>query len=385
MRQVLLALTATLLLSALAPSAHAATGLGIPANTPTLFALNADRGTLTPAARKGQFILTLSQLDRRGVWFTDKPSRRSGTVRPATLFSSWKTLGFVQDRPNAVVTLPGGRDGADTVAFELGRPRYSARTRTVRFTVSTLSSLSPGLAHHGPQVDDRIPRRFGEAALFIDDGQDDGGVGRGGDCYVGGIVLMATPRRVTNVFPADGSTLSIAFNPGLYSVLGTTFGAAPAGTFRLPRLTTPAGMAYGVCQFGAYPLDASSGPDLQCSNGALALFLRQPASNWIARADIPSPAPGLEWYRCASGTPVGEDQYGCTMGQLTPFTGALSVGYAPADGRRLAIWQSPALYALLGPAFGGDGQASFGLPTLPGPVAGTTYGICTAGFFPSFD
>ena len=206
MRQALLALTATLVLSALVPTAHAATGLGIPANTPTLFALNADRGTLTPTARKNQFVLTLSKLDRRGVWFTDKPARKSGTVRPAVLFSSWKTLGFVQDRPNAVVTLPGGRDGANTVAFELGTPRYSARTGTVRFTVSTLSSLSAGLAHHGPNLDDGIPRRFGEAALFIDDGQDDGAIGAGGDCYVGGIVLVATTRMLSGVAAADGST-----------------------------------------------------------------------------------------------------------------------------------------------------------------------------------
>ena len=73
------------------------------------------------------------------------------------------------------------------------------------------------------------------------------------------------------------------------------------------------------------------------------------------------------------------------MAQLTPFAGtALSVGYTPADGRGLAIWQSMGLYALLGSTFGGDNRTVFNLPALPGPVAGTTYGICTDGFFPSF-
>lgn len=380
-----LAITMTLLLATLlAPPAAPAAGLGIPKGTPTLFSLSAERGTLTPTAKKGQFVLTLTRLDRRGVWFTDRPARQSGAVTPGGLFSSWKALGFTKDPPNAVVNVLDGRERADTVALELGAPRYDARTRGVRFTATALGSLSAGLAHHGPKLDRTLPRRFGQASLFIDDGQWDGPIGTGGDCQVGEIVLFVNSRLPSNVQAADGSTLSINQNTALFSLYGTTFGAAPAGTFRLPKLTAPTGMTYGLCLYGRYPGGPSGGPDRGCSTGELDLFVEQPASNWTARPDVAAPAPGLAWYQCAAGQ-TGDNQYECTMGQLTPFAlSPLGVGYTPAAGQGFAIWQEPALYALVGPTFGGDSRAWFALPTLAGPAAGTTYGFCTDGVFPSF-
>ena len=60
----------------------------------------------------------------------------------------------------------------------------------------------------------------------------------------------------------------------------------------------------------------------------------------------------------------------------TPYAGQLLCvpyancppNWAPCDGRTLAIADYPALYALVGTTYGGDGQQTFGLPDLRGRV-----------------
>ncbi len=49
--------------------------------------------------------------------------------------------------------------------------------------------------------------------------------------------------------------------------------------------------------------------------------------------------------------------------RLLPYSFS-PVGWAPCDGTRLAIVQYQAVFALLGTAFGGDGQNTFALPEL---------------------
>jgi microcystin-dependent protein len=59
----------------------------------------------------------------------------------------------------------------------------------------------------------------------------------------------------------------------------------------------------------------------------------------------------------------------------------------PCYGQLLAISDFPALYALLGDRFGGDGRATFAVPDLRGaePVEGLEYCIVTQGIFPQRD
>ena len=62
-------------------------------------------------------------------------------------------------------------------------------------------------------------------------------------------------------------------------------------------------------------------------------------------------------------------------------------GWAACDGALMSIDDNPALYSLLGTAFGGDGQKNFALPNLTqsGPLAGLGHGMyCIAifGLFP---
>jgi microcystin-dependent protein len=45
------------------------------------------------------------------------------------------------------------------------------------------------------------------------------------------------------------------------------------------------------------------------------------------------------------------------------------VGWAPANGQLMSLFQNTALFSLLGTMYGGDGKSTFGLPNLQGNVA----------------
>lgn len=76
------------------------------------------------------------------------------------------------------------------------------------------------------------------------------------------------------------------------------------------------------------------------------------------------------------------------MGSIALFPyGWAPEGWALCDGAHILVDTNPALFALLGNRFGGDGQMIFALPNLP-PVKTTTgtevaYYICVQGNFPS--
>ena len=53
--------------------------------------------------------------------------------------------------------------------------------------------------------------------------------------------------------------------------------------------------------------------------------------------------------------------------QIFPF-GVIPSGWAQCNGQLLAISQNQALFALLGPTYGGDGMTTFALPDLRGRV-----------------
>ncbi len=64
---------------------------------------------------------------------------------------------------------------------------------------------------------------------------------------------------------------------------------------------------------------------------------------------------------------------------LFAYRAPLPKDYQPCDGRLLRVADWHALFGLLGTTFGGDGRETFGLPNLPAPVPGTTYGIRARG------
>lgn len=67
--------------------------------------------------------------------------------------------------------------------------------------------------------------------------------------------------------------------------------------------------------------------------------------------------------------------------QIFPYTFP-PTNWSPCNGQILQISQNQALYALLGPNFGGDGKTTFALPNLKGPAEGVGYYIAMQGIFP---
>jgi len=103
------------------------------------------------------------------IWFEDRPARQAGHIPTAGFARSWADFGFAADPPNAALTLLRGDNREDTVILELSRPRYRAKTRTIRYGVHRLRGATGNLAGFEPDRDRRVPRHFEDASLFIDD------------------------------------------------------------------------------------------------------------------------------------------------------------------------------------------------------------------------
>lgn len=55
------------------------------------------------------------------------------------------------------------------------------------------------------------------------------------------------------------------------------------------------------------------------------------------------------------------------MGEIAPFpTPTLPDGWLPCDGRLITIRDNPALFAIIGTMYGGNGETTFALPNLSG-------------------
>ncbi len=70
--------------------------------------------------------------------------------------------------------------------------------------------------------------------------------------------------------------------------------------------------------------------------------------------------------------------------QLFPYD-YIPSGWLACEGQLLNISQNQALFAVVGPKFGGDGRTTFSLPDLRGkePIPGMRYFIALSGFWPS--
>lgn len=134
-----------------------------------LFTETAKGGTLTPVKGTPRFTLTLHGVARQVVWFSDRPARKSGQIPTGGFARKWAGFGFSADRPNAALTLLDAASDRDTAVLKLGKPRYLAKTDTIRYSARILDEATGNLSHFESQRDRRVPRRFGTASLFIDD------------------------------------------------------------------------------------------------------------------------------------------------------------------------------------------------------------------------
>lgn len=147
---------------------------------------------------------------------------------------------------------------------------------------------------------------------------------------------------------ADGSMLPISANVPLYHVIGQVFGGNPVA-FNLPDLDGFA--AIGAGQAPGLPQVALGG-----------------------RVAEPVPALGLNYLiNVAGDAPPAEGsgafpQFASWLGQVVAYAGsAVPAGWAVCDGSLLDTGQYPALFAVLGTAYGGGGP-SFALPDLRGRI-----------------
>ncbi len=263
------------------------------------------------------------------------------------------------------------------VAILLAGPVRAASTGTSGTGVP-MDTLQPSL---GLQV---LIAKTGVAT-----GNGTGGVQAGGAIMVGEIRLFAGSFVPGGFLAADGQLVSIASAPGLFGVIGTTYGGDGVTNFRVPDLRgrALAGRGTGV---GLTPraLGAAFGTETVTESVAELPVHAHPVtrgSTELAGGGQPLPTvqPTLAVQPVI--THLGIFQY---LPEIRFFAG----GYQPgnwqfADGRLLQITPYESLFNIIGTAFGGDGQATFALPDLSGRVAigaGTGVGLTNHVFAQSF-
>lgn len=421
-------LAAVTVAAALAASATAAAErdrgiLGLPSGESILFASVSDTGSLTRQQGSKRLRLVLRDFDREAVWFSDRPDRDSGTVPIRGVVRNWARLGFADDPPNAVLSLADGRPSLDTVVVELGKPRISRGA--LRISVKPVDDPSSGLSQFIDRLDRRVPRRFGESTLFIDNGTTGSQ-----PCNVGEIdyyAMFRPGRRFNNLLSADGSQASISQFLELFEVIGTTFGPRTEESFTVPDLDQLENTLDGpifpmICAQGTLQTSSDRTP-VNCLTGnvqltALTEFV---PPGWVRAdgtslriADFPVlfgtignafggdgqstfsvpklDAPvGLVNLICADGLVWNPDDgppLQCTMSSVDLFAtaaGNVPSGEFPAEGRLVPINSNQALFFLIGTAFGGTGVQNFGLPEIAPPVPGSSWSICGQGTYPSIE
>jgi hypothetical protein len=180
-RRTLTALVAAA--AALGAGSSAATAAGSPQNLspapgsapteagPTVqFVQDAERGTLLPAGRRGEYWLTLRGAKSRTLWFENRPGDLKGTLPNARVLNLFYGKPGIAP-PNAAVDVWDPRRRDDVVmGLKFLWGSWNARARTLRYRVRTLRAApsAPG-SRRTTDVDTVLPRRFEEAAVYIDD------------------------------------------------------------------------------------------------------------------------------------------------------------------------------------------------------------------------
>lgn len=157
-------------LVAVVPGASAAGRKPVVHTISRLYSQTAPAGSLLPVkGTANRYVLRLVGVSNQVVWFSDRPARGTGVIPTRGFGRAWKSFGFVADPPNAVLTLLGGDAEQDTIVLKLGQPHYDRRRHTISYPVTRLGHATGNLAHYEASQDGRVPHRFADASLFIDD------------------------------------------------------------------------------------------------------------------------------------------------------------------------------------------------------------------------
>lgn len=157
-----------------APAAppSASTSTVVPDGAALLGVLSAGGGTYADGK------LTLTDVDPRGVWFTDRPARRAGTEGVDAFTKRFFGGG---DPPNAVVEVADAPASKNLAVVELSKPAYDAQAQTMTFAaklvpaggskaeVGARMAKHPGIAEALTRQDGALPATFGAVTVFLDD------------------------------------------------------------------------------------------------------------------------------------------------------------------------------------------------------------------------
>jgi microcystin-dependent protein len=198
--------------------------------------------------------------------------------------------------------------------------------------------------------------------------------------------------------PADGATIPVSLNTGLYAILGTTYGGNGQSNFGKPDVRGSAlcsigdgpatedrllGEVFGneVAPFGPTNLPPHNhtvsaapqiGPTAMAGGGQpFSNAQRTLATGYFISLTGAFPGPGA---------PSENTAY---LGEIIVFAGNFTpTGYVRCEGQLLPIIQNQSLFSLIGTTFGGNGVTNFALPDLRGRVpvgAGSNGGASPAG------
>lgn len=115
------------------------------------------------------FALRFKNVDSRSIVFTDRPVHRADQYSTGKILRQFFRKGLAH--PNAAVRLDRADRKHDVMIFELSRPRYNAEDRTLRVQAKLLLNPSPGLEGFRRLADPRLPSRFKDATVFLDNVQ----------------------------------------------------------------------------------------------------------------------------------------------------------------------------------------------------------------------
>lgn len=391
---------------------------GLPANSSLLFALSGKDGQLEAIGRprRREYKLTLNGVDKDVLWFADRPRRDAGRLSAPGFFGDWAPLGFKKTAPNGALVVAGAKAGQDTMALALHLRRYDRRTRSATFTARALGSVGGGLRHLEKRLDPRVPGQFGNASLFIDNGEYLSG------CTEARPQLMAVEtqtlrqnyQELIGFIAAAGQQLAIDQNEALYSLIGPSFEEEGFSTtsFQLPDLQGPVGTSWYLCSNGIYPAQGELGGAIL---GEVAFFPEWIAGranrNWLpadgrwinsneypeydravagsaALYQLPTvPAPAGMKAMVAMEAGIVPD---ASVGQIRMFVGeppeketeeSAAVEWAPAEGQTVSASEYPGLANLL--AGGAESKATkIKLPSVPSPAPGVRWFVSMSGAWP---